>query len=319
MKVTVEDVGSLKKKMNVEVPEDLVTKEINTIYADLGKKAKIKGFRPGKVPRNILERYFKDHVKTEAVQKLIQDFYPQALSEVSLHPVSQPVIDPGELEKEKPFLFSAAFEVKPDIKVEGYIGVNVEAKREEVTEEEVEARLKGLQDLHSQLKTIADARPIRNGDFTIIDYEAKIDGKPVEGGKAIDYTVEVGSGRFIPALEERLVGLNPEEEKEIEVTFPEDYGYKKWAGKAVSFHVKIKEVKEKILPPLDDEFAKDLGDFSSLEELRAKLREETRREKDALSERLRIGFWITSSKQTLLKSLKVWWRSKPRGWSPKLN
>jgi len=284
MKVTVEDVGSLKKKMNVEVPEDLVTKEINTIYADLGKKAKIKGFRPGKVPRNILERYFKDHVKTEAVQKLIQDFYPQALSEVSLHPVSQPVIDPGELEKEKPFLFSAAFEVKPDIKVEGYIGVNVEAKREEVTEEEVEARLKGLQDLHSQLKTIADARPIRNGDFTIIDYEAKIDGKPVEGGKAIDYTVEVGSGRFIPALEERLVGLNPEEEKEIEVTFPEDYGYKKWAGKAVSFHVKIKEVKEKILPPLDDEFAKDLGDFSSLEELRAKLREETRREKDALSE-----------------------------------
>ena len=285
MKVTVEDISPLKKKMNVEVPEDLVTKEINSMFQDLGKKAKIKGFRPGKVPRNILERYFKDYVKAEATQKLVQNFYPQALSETSLHPVSQPVIDPGDLEKEKPFQFSAVFEIKPDIKLEGYVGVKIEGKREGVTEEEVEERLKGLQNLHSQLKTLSEPRPIRNGDYVIIDYEARTGGNPLEGGKALDYTVEVGSGRFIPAFEERLVGLKPEEEREIEVTFPEDYGYQKWAGKTISFHVKIKEVKEKLLPPLDDEFAKDVGDFPSLEELKTKLREEIQKEKERLLER----------------------------------
>jgi trigger factor len=285
MKVTVEDITPLKKKMNVEVPEDLVTKEINAIYQDLGKKAKIKGFRPGKVPRNILERYYRDYVKAEVIQKLIQDLYPQALSEVSLHPVSQPVIDPGDLEKEKPFQFSAAFEIKPDIKLEGYIGVEIEGKKEPVTEGEVEERLKGLQNLHAQLKTLLEPRPIQNGDYAIIDYEASIGGKPLEGGKALDYTIEVGSGRFIPAFEEKLVGLKPEEEREIEVTFPGDYGYQKWAGKTISFRVKIKEVKEKILPSLDDEFAKDVGDFSSLEELKAKLREEIQKEKERLLER----------------------------------
>jgi len=285
MKVTVEDISPLKKKMNVEVPEDWVGKEMNAIYQDLGKKAKIKGFRPGKVPRNILERYFKDYVKTEVLQKLIQDAYPQALQEVSLHPVSPPAIDPGEVEKEKPFQFSAVFEIKPEIQLGNYLGVPIEGKKEEVTDEDVETRLKGLQNLHAQLKTIEVTRPIQNGDFAIIDYEARMEGKPVEGGKSVDATVEVGSGRFIPTLEEKLVGLKPEEEKEIEVTFPEDYGYQKWAGKALTFNVKIKEVKEKILPPLDDEFAKDVGDFSSIEELKKKLREDIRKEKDLLSER----------------------------------
>jgi trigger factor len=285
MKVTVEDISPLKKKMNVEVPEDLVGKEINAIYQDLGKKAKIKGFRPGKVPRNILERYFKDYVKTEVLQKLIQDAYPQALQEVSLHPVSQPAIDPGEVEKEKPFQFSAVFEVKPQIQLENYLGVRIEGKKEEVTDEDLETRLKGLQNLHAQLKTVEAARPIQNGDFAIIDYEATMEGKPVEGGKSADATVEVGSGRFIPTLEEKLVGLKPEEEKEIEVAFPEDYGYQKWAGKNFTFQVKVKEVKEKILPALDDEFAKDIGDFSSIEELKTKLKEDIRKEKDMLSER----------------------------------
>ena len=195
------------------------------------------------------------------------------------------MIDPGDLEKEKPFQFSAVFEVKPEIKLENYLGVNLEGKREEVTDEDVEARLKGLQNMHAQLKTITEARPIQSGDFAIIDYEARMEGKPLEGGKSLDATVEVGSGRFIPALEEKLVGLKPEEEKEIEVTFPEDYGYQKWRGKTLSFYVKIKEVKEKILPPLDDEFGKDVGDFSSIEELKAKLREDIRKEKDELSER----------------------------------
>ncbi len=285
MDINVEEISSIKKKVNVQVPEDQVTKEVDSFYRELGKKAKIKGFRPGKVPRNILERYFKDYVKAEIIQKLIQDTYPTALSEVSLQPVSHPTIDPGELEDGKPFQYSATIEVKPEIKLEGYLGLNIEGEKEDVKEEEVEERLRGLQNLHANLKTVAEARPIQTGDFVIVDYQAAMEGKPLEEGRANDFTVEVGSNRFIPAFEEKLIGLKPEEEKEIEISFPEDYGYKKWAGKTISFHVKIKEIKEKILPPLDDEFAKDLGDYSSLEELKAKLRQDIEREKNLALER----------------------------------
>ncbi len=285
MNINVEDISSIKKKVNVEISEDQVATEVESFYKDLGKKAKIKGFRPGKVPRNILERYFKDYVKTEVIQKLIQESYPAVLSERHLHPVSDPTIDPGELESGKPFLYSATLEVKPEIALEGYLGLNIEGKKEEVKDEEVEERLKGLQNLHANLKTIQEARPIQIGDFVIVDYDAKMDGKPLEEAKAIDLTVEVGSGRFIPTFEEKLIGLKTDEEGEIEVSFPEDYGYKKWAGKMISFHVKIKEVKEKILPVLDDEFAKDLGDYSTLAELKAKLKEEIEREKQSMLDR----------------------------------
>jgi trigger factor len=251
----------------------------------LGRTAKIKGFRPGKVPRNILERYFKDYVKTEVVRKLIEESYPEALSETHLEPVSPPIVDPGEFAEGKPFQYSAVIEVKPEINLEGYTGLKIEGKREEVKDEEVEERLKALQNLHSHLKTISEVRTIRTGDFVILNYEASLNGKPLEGGKAIDFTVEVGSGQFIPAFEEKLVGLRLEEEGDIEVTFPQDYGYQKWAGKTISFHVKIKEIKEKILPPLDDEFAKDLGDYSSLGELKAKLKGEIEKEKELALDR----------------------------------
>jgi len=285
MKASVEEISSIKKKVSIEISEDQVAKEVDSFYKDLGKKAKIKGFRPGKVPRNILERYFKDYVKAEVIQKLIEDTYSQALSETDLHPVSPPVIDPGEFEGGKPFEYSAVIEVKPDIKLEGYAGLKIEGKKEEVKDEEVEDRLKALQNLHANLKTVSEARPIQTGDYVIVDYEGSVGGKPLEGGKAVDFTVEVGSGQFIPAFEEKLIGLRPEEEKEIEVSFPEDYGYQKWAGKTISFHVKIKEIKEKILPPLDDEFAKDLGDYSSFEELKSKLKGEIEKEKELSLER----------------------------------
>jgi trigger factor len=278
MKANVEEISSVKRRISVEIPEDEVVKEVDSFYKDLGKKAKIKGFRPGKVPRNILERYFKDYVKAEVIQKLIEESYPKALTETELQPVSPPSIDPGEFSGGKPFQYSAVFEIKPDIKVEGYTGLKLEGKKEEVKDEEVEQRLKALQNLHANLTTVTEARPIQAGDYVIVDYEAYAEGKPLEGGKAIDFTVEVGSGQFIPTFEEKLIGLNLEEEKEIEVSFPADYGYQKWAGKTVSFHVKIKEIKAKILPPLDDEFAKDLGD-SSLEELKAKLKGEIEKEK----------------------------------------
>jgi len=161
MNVNVEDISSIKKKVSIEIPEDQVIKEVESFYKDLGKKAKIKGFRPGKVPRNILERHFKDYVKAEVIQKLIQETYPTALSETQLQPVANPMIDPGDLESGKPFQYSATVEVKPEIKLEQYVGLNIEGKKEEAKDEEVEERLKNLQDLHANLKTIQEARPSR--------------------------------------------------------------------------------------------------------------------------------------------------------------
>ena len=285
MRASAEEISPIKKKISIEIPEDRVTQEVDSFYKELGRTAKIKGFRPGKVPRNILERYFKDYVKTEVVRKLIEESYPEALSETHLEPVSPPVVDPGEFAEGKPFQYSAVIEVKPEVKLEGYTGLKIEGKKEEVKDEEVEERLKALQNLHSNLKTISEVRTIQAGDYVILNYEATLNGKALEGGKAIDFTVEVGSGQFIPAFEEKLIGLKLEEEREIEVTFPQDYGYQKWAGKTISFHVKIKEIKEKILPPLDDEFAKDLGDYSSLGELKAKLTEDIKKEKELTLDR----------------------------------
>jgi trigger factor len=285
MRASAEEISPIKKKISIEIPEDQVTQEVDSFYKKLGRTAKIKGFRPGKVPRNILERYFKDYAKAEVVRKLIEESYPKALSETHLEPVSPPVVDPGEFAEGKPFQYSAVIEVKPEIKLEGYTGLKIEGKREEVKDEEVEERLKALQNLHSNLKTISEVRAIQAGDYVILNYEASLGGKSLEGGKAIDFTVEVGSGQFIPAFEEKLIGLKLEEESEIEVTFPQDYGYQKWAGKTISFQVKIKEIKEKVLPPLDDEFARDLGDYSSLGELKAKLKGEIEKEKELALER----------------------------------
>ena len=285
MKVHVEEISPIKKKVHVEVPEDHVAKEIDSFYDELKKKAKIKGFRPGKAPRSILERYFKDYTTGEVLQRLIQETFPKALSEVSCSPVAPPAFDPQELESGKPFRYAAIVEVKPEIKIEDYAGLNLEGKKEDVGDKELEERLKSLQNLHAQLKTISEPREIRTGDYVILDYDAKMDGKPLDEGKGIDVTVEVGSGRFIPTLEEKLIGLKPEDERDVDVSFPADYAYKKWAGKTVSFHVKVKEIKEKIFPALDEEFAKDLGGFDSLEALKAKLREDMQKAKEMALDR----------------------------------
>jgi trigger factor len=285
MKVHVEEISPIKKKVHVEVPEDHVAKEIDSFYDELKKKAKIKGFRPGKAPRSILERYFKDYTTGEVLQRLIQETFPKALSEVSCSPVAPPAFDPQALEGGKPFHYSAIVEVKPEIKIEDYAGLNLEGKREDVEDQELEERLKSLQNLHAQLKTISEPREIRTRDYVILDYDAKMDAKPLDEGKGIDVTVEVGSGRFIPTLEEKLIGLKPEDERDVDVSFPADYAYKKWAGKTVSFHVKVKEIKEKILPALDEEFAKDLGGFDSLEALKVKLREDMQKAKEMALDR----------------------------------
>jgi len=177
LKVDVENLGSTKKRLQIEVPGEIVTKEIGSAYRKLSKNAKVKGFRPGKVPRAILQRYYGDYVKDEVISKLINDTYFKAISDKDIKPVSQPTIDNGTLEAGKAFEYSAIIEVKPDIQVKDYLSLRLKAGKVEVTGEDVEKRLQELQNLHAQLVTVEERKKVREGDFVIIDYEGLSDGR----------------------------------------------------------------------------------------------------------------------------------------------
>ena len=276
VKIDVEDLSSTKKRLQIEVPGEVVTKEIDSAYRKLSKKARIKGFRPGKVPRAILQRYYGDYVKDDVISTLVNDTYFKAISDKDIKPVSQPTIDNGTLEEGKAFEYSAIVEVKPDIHVKDYLGLRLRGKKAEVVGEDVEKGLRHLQNLHAQLVTIEERKKVREGDFIIIDYEGFSDGKPFEGSRGKDFMLQIGSGGFIPGFDDKLIGSERDDEKEVEITFPEDHPT--MAGKRAVFRVRIKEIKEKIVPKLDDEFAKDIGEYQNLEELKDKIREDLKRE-----------------------------------------
>jgi trigger factor len=276
VKIDVEDLGSTKKKLQVEVPEEIVTKEIDSAYRKLSKKAKVKGFRPGKVPRAILQRYYSDYVKNEVIGKLINDTYFKAISDEAIKPVSQPTIDNGTLEEGRTFEYSAIVEVKPNIEVKDYLSLHLKASNAEVGREDVEKRLRELQNLHAQLVTVEARKKIKEGDLVIIDYEGFSDGRPFEGSSGKDFMLQVGSGGFIPGFDEKIIDAERDNEVEVEMTYPENHPA--MAGRRAVFRVRIKEIKEKILPKLDDEFAKDIGQYKDLKELEARVSEDLKKE-----------------------------------------
>lgn len=283
VRIDVEELGPTKKRLQIEVPGDVVTREIGSAYRKLSKRAKVRGFRPGKVPRTILERYYGDYVKDEVIRTLINDTYAKAISDKDIKPVSQPIIDNGTLEEGKAFEYSATVEVKPDIHVENYLGLELKGRKAEVSKEDVARRLRELQDLHAQLVTVEGRKRIREGDFVIIDYEGFSEGKPFEGSRGTDFMLQVGGGRFLPEFEDKLIGLKRDDEKEIEITLPDDHPAK--GGKRAIFRARIKEIKEKVVPKLDDEFAKDIGDYKNLKELKARIREDLKKEAEESTKR----------------------------------
>ncbi len=278
MDIRIESLGPTRKKIHVVVPKELVRKEIDGVYSELKKNAKVKGFRPGKTPRQILERYYSDYVREQVISKLITRTYEGALSESSISPVSQPTLESDELTEGKPFKYSAIVEVNPEIDVKDYIGIPLEGRNVRIEETEIVKRRDQLQNLHAQLKTIGEDRPVRDGDFVVIDFEGSIDGKPLKDGKGQGASVEIGTGRFSIDIEKALIGARPDEEKEVEITLPEDHRQSDLAGKKALFQIKVREIREKVLPSLDDEFAKDVG-CESLEELEKKIRSEIEQEK----------------------------------------
>jgi len=281
MKVQIEKISPLERKIHFEIPGNIVSQELESTYRALNRSVKLKGFRPGKVPRSILERYYKNQVEEEVVSKLIKESYGKAVEEHHLSPVVAPTVQDRSFEIGKDFKYTVTVEVKPELEVEGYLGTEVERAPVIVSAEDIHDRLKILQETHAQLKPLETNRPIQEKDVAIFDFEGTLAGQPLEGWKAHDHLVEVGSKTLVGDLDTQLIGLSPGEEKDLSLTLPETYSIKGLAGKKINVHVKIKEVKEKILPPVDDEFAKDVGNFSSLADLKARLHQSIEEEKKA--------------------------------------
>jgi len=281
MKVQIEKISPFERKIFFEIPSHVVSQEMESTYRALNRNVKLKGFRPGKVPRSILERYYKSQVEEEVVSKLIKDSYGKAVEEHHLFPVVAPTVLDRTFGAGEDFKYTVTVEVKPEMAVEGYLGLEVEKETVSVSEEEVQARLKGLQDTHAQLKPLETERPIQEKDFVVLDFEGTLSGRPLEGWKVQDHLVEVGSKTLVGDLDMQLIGLSRNVEKDVSITLPEAYSKKELAGKAIDIHLRVKEVKEKILPRLDDEFAKDVGNFNTLADLQARLRQTLEEEKQA--------------------------------------
>jgi len=287
MQINVEALSKVKKKISFEIPADRVTAEIEKAYDQIRKQVAIKGFRKGKVPQAMLEKHYSDRMADDVLKNLVNDTYFSTLKEHKIYPVSHPVIDSDELKKGETFKYSATVEVFPEVEVKDYTGLTVKKEKYIRDEAIIEKRLEEMREGMAQLEPVT-GRSAAVGDFVTIDFKGFLNGVPFDGGEATDHVLELGSGRFIPGFEEQLVGMDVDTEKDISVTFPAEYGSEELAGKEVTFAIKLKEIKAKELPPLDDEFAKQFGEFETLADLKAKLAEmHDLREKERIDADLR--------------------------------
>jgi trigger factor len=268
MKSVVEDISSVKKKISIEVAPEFVSKEMDKSLADAAKKAKIPGFRPGKAPKAVVEKHYGEEVRSEVMQRLISESYLHALEEHKLNPVEMPAIDNiSSLTKGSPLSFTATVEVRPKIELGAYDGIEVKEQEITVSDEEVNQTVDRLREMYANLEVV-EGRPLEKSDTAVIDFEGFKDGKSIEGAKASDYMLGLGSNTLIPGFEDQLVGMNKGDTREIKVTFPDDYNNKDLAGKDATFTVTLKEIKKKVLPELNDDFAKDIGQDKSVAELK---------------------------------------------------
>jgi trigger factor len=266
-----------KVRLDVEVSPEAVREGVEAKVRELGRKVRVPGFRPGKAPRRVIENHLgRDYIYYEALQEKLPTWYSEAVVEADLRPIDRPEIHFDEpLDEEEGFKFSATVAVRPEAALREYKGVEVPKEEVEVTEEQVGEQLEQMRGQFATLAAVED-RPVREGDFVIIDFrgERMTTGEPLEGGQAEGYMLEVGRGELLPDFEQNLIGMQAGERKQFGVTFPMDYAEASLRGQSVLFHVHVKEIKERDLPPLDDEFAKEASEFETLEELRSAVREQ---------------------------------------------
>ncbi len=283
MSLQVEKLEKNMAKLTIEVSAEDLEKAIEKVYQKQKKQISIPGFRKGKVPRMMVEKmYGKEVFYEDAANDLIPDAYDKAVDECEEDIVSSPKIEVTQIEGGKPFIFTATVALKPEVKLGEYKGVKIEKIDREVTEEDVMAEINRERDSNARNITVED-RPVKDGDMTVLDFEGFVDGVAFEGGKGEDYPLTIGSGAFIPGFEEQLVGAEIGSEVEVKVTFPEDYQAEELQGREAVFKCTVKEIREKEIPELDDEFASEVSEFDTLAEYKEDVRKNLteKKEKDA--------------------------------------
>lgn len=267
MKISVKDGKSCEKIIKIELGEEEISREFNTFYSEVAPKAKIPGFRPGKAPRHILELHYKGDARDAVLKNLINDAYRQALTDHKIDPLGYPVVDDVEFDDKK-LAFKAQVEVRPKIKLSRVKGLSAKREKPVVKPEEIETQLTQMRETQAQYKAVEDRAAVM-GNFVIADYTCLVDGKEVE--KREGDWFELREEEYLKGFSKQLEGVKPGEDREVKVTFPEKMGRPEMAGKEAVFQVKVKEIKEKVLPELDDELAKTLGDHQTLKDLRKKI------------------------------------------------
>lgn len=272
-------------KLVIEATAEEFEAGLNNAYNKSKSKINVPGFRKGKAPRKIIEQLYGQEVFFEdAANAIIPDAYAKACIESELDIVSQPKISVTQLEKGKPFVFEAEVAVRPEVELGNYKGVEVSKVDTEATDADVEEEIKKVAEQNSRTITVED-RAVKDGDMTVIDFEGFVDGVAFEGGKGENYPLTIGSHSFIDNFEDQIIGMNIGDEKEINVTFPEDYHAEELKGKPATFKVSVKEIKEKQLPDIDDDFAQDVSDFDTLDEYKADLKKKIAERKEAEAKR----------------------------------
>jgi len=269
MQVSVEDISSVKKTLHIEIPEKEVGRELDNAYSALKKNAKVKGFRPGKVPRSALERLFKKDVHADVTSKLIQSSFFEAIQETELKIVGNPQVDPPELEATGSYKYDATVEIRPEIDDFDFSGLKLIRTNYAVSDEEIDAQLKMLQKNFARHEKIGKNRAAREGDFVLIDFEGFKDGQPFsETAKTENFNLKIGEGPILKDFDDQLAGMKPGDNKEFNVAFPDDYHNDKLAKLEISFQVTLNEIREEVLPPIDDALAKKAGPYESLNDLK---------------------------------------------------
>ena len=274
MQSEIREISPVLVEVTVEVPWDRIHKDLNDTYREIGKTARVRGFRPGKVPKDVLKQVYGRQAAAQVTGTLVEQALMHAVQEHELHIVAQPEMEePPALEQGKPLTFKAKVEVRPKINEVVTDGLEVWQKPIEVPDEAVDAEIEGLRDQHAEIQVLDPMRPAEECDLITIDYTVTVDGEAKEGLGAEGRQVEIVDEHLLPALKEGLIGMQPGDEKTIDIDFEDEHPNPDLQGKTAQFTVKAKELHEKLLPEIDDEFAKDCGDFETLLELRLKIRE----------------------------------------------
>lgn len=269
MKVTVESGEKQQVTLTITVDKEEVQKAVNRAAKSLAERVNIPGFRKGKAPKNIVERHVgKDELLRETFDLIGPKAFSDALESESVEPVSRPDIQIETLEEDKDLVFKATVTKRPEVKLGEYKGIKVDTKSHEVTDEDIEKQMKVFQDRQGKMVDVEEGTAVSDGDFTTLDFEGFVDGEPFDGGKGADYPLQIGSGSFIPGFEEQLVGMKVGEEKDVNVTFPEDYHAEDLKGKKAVFKCKINSIKRKEVPEMTDELAQKVSTFKTVAELR---------------------------------------------------